>query len=270
MTIKEEHIYPMEAQVYYKVKWYTTKGSFKCCMMSNDKIGQELGGRNKSSISRTISKLIKLGYLEYKQKDPRQLISTDKKFIYRYNDVITDDKVVITDDKVVITDDKTVTSSDKVATLISLLDDKVVIDTMIKSLLTDDKVAYHKKVLKVINYLSKELKIKEDIIIKDNFYFIENQDWKDLFFQWLDYRKKIKKALNEVSYKSAFDKLVSLSENDLTTAKQIVGESIANGWQGLFKLKEEKQKQQKQTSKTQDTKEALLNSLGINNKGEKI
>lgn len=74
---------------------------------------------------------------------------------------------------------------------------------------------------------------------KENFDFIENPEWKNLFEKWINYRIKIKKPLKPVSHKSAYDKLVKLSNGDLIKASEIIGNSVANGWQGLFALKKE-------------------------------
>ena len=55
---------------------------------------------------------------------------------------------------------------------------------------------------------------------------------------WLDYRKEINKPFKtqrsiELNYKAA----LCLSDNDPKVFKQIIEQSIANGWQGLFELK---------------------------------
>ena len=61
--------------------------------------------------------------------------------------------------------------------------------------------------------------------------------------QWLDYRKKIKKPLKQVSYKLAQKKLAAYGDNQLAVVEQ----SMSNGWQGLFELRDGNG-QSKQTS----------------------
>ena len=56
---------------------------------------------------------------------------------------------------------------------------------------------------------------------------------------WLDYRKakKIKDYAGDKFEQMAIDKLVKLSNNNPTTAKEIITESITNSWTGFFELK---------------------------------
>jgi hypothetical protein len=52
--------------------------------------------------------------------------------------------------------------------------------------------------------------------------------------RWVDYRKAAGKALRPVSWQSAIDALVKHGPNQMAVVEQ----SIANGWQGLFALKQ--------------------------------
>jgi hypothetical protein len=52
--------------------------------------------------------------------------------------------------------------------------------------------------------------------------------------RWLDYRKAIRKTLKPVSYEAAQRKLVKFGVDQAAVVEQ----SIANGWQGLFALKD--------------------------------
>lgn len=84
------------------------------------------------------------------------------------------------------------------------------------------------------NIINKEKENK-----KEKFDFIENEDWKNLFSEWIEYKKEQWKFTykSEKSLKTAYDQLISLSNGDLAIAKQIVGNSIASGYRGLFELK---------------------------------
>lgn len=63
-------------------------------------------------------------------------------------------------------------------------------------------------------------------------------EFREDYTAWLDYRKEINKPFKtqrsvELNYQSA----LRLSGNDPKIFKQIIEQSIANGWQGLFELK---------------------------------
>lgn len=52
--------------------------------------------------------------------------------------------------------------------------------------------------------------------------------------RWLEYRKAIRKTLKPVSWPAAQRKLASFGDKQA----EVVEQSIANGWQGLFPLKD--------------------------------
>lgn len=59
------------------------------------------------------------------------------------------------------------------------------------------------------------------------------------FARWLDYRKQIKKPYkSKMSIAECYARLEKLSGGDLAIAEKIVSQSIAQGWQGLFELKD--------------------------------
>jgi hypothetical protein len=100
-------------------------------------------------------------------------------------------------------------------------------------------------------------KIKENT--KEKFSFISDPDWKSLFSEWIDYKKSQFKFTYKTksSMKTAYDELVSLSNDDLITAKQIVGKAIASGWKGLYKVKERGTHLTSTLTKTQKNRETL-------------
>lgn len=78
------------------------------------------------------------------------------------------------------------------------------------------------------------------------------------FKRFLDYRREIKKPFKSMmSVKSAFKKLDELSLGSFPIADAVVEQSISNGWQGLFPLKDER-KEFKKSSEPCDYN-ALLN-----------
>lgn len=60
----------------------------------------------------------------------------------------------------------------------------------------------------------------------------------NIFKKWLAYRKQIKKPFkSQLSIDEAYKRLEKLSNGDVALAEQIVNQSIAQGWQGLFEIK---------------------------------
>jgi hypothetical protein len=84
--------------------------------------------------------------------------------------------------------------------------------------------------------ITKQIKEKE---IKENI----PDDWKIVFDKWLKYKTEIReKYKSEQSIVAALSRLKELSNNNLDIADKIVEQSIANGWKGLFELKEKNKK----------------------------
>lgn len=59
----------------------------------------------------------------------------------------------------------------------------------------------------------------------------------DKIKEFIQYRKEIKKPIREASMSSFLKKLTKLSEGNEETAIEILEESIAQGWIGIFPLK---------------------------------
>lgn len=75
---------------------------------------------------------------------------------------------------------------------------------------------------------------------KYDFSFVSD-DMAETFFRWLSYRKELKKPFStQSSLMQNYNKLMKLAGNSPEKARLIVEQSIANQWQGLFNLVEEK------------------------------
>ena len=71
----------------------------------------------------------------------------------------------------------------------------------------------------------------------------ETEKFTTLFITYVNYRKEIKKPYKaQISIETAFDLLLKKSKKNYKTAKKIVDETIGNGWQGLFDIKESEKK----------------------------
>ena len=81
--------------------------------------------------------------------------------------------------------------------------------------------------------------------------------------QFFAFRKEIKKPVAESSKELLNKKLMKLSDSNEQKAIEILEQSIANGWQGLFKLDEPKQKQ---NGKSDPTTAPRINGIRTDNK----
>jgi len=79
-------------------------------------------------------------------------------------------------------------------------------------------------------------KIKKE---KNNFdlSFLEN-DFADAFLEWIAYKQeKGKMYKGQISLKTCYNQLKKLAKDNPQTATEIVNQSIANNWDGLFEIK---------------------------------
>jgi hypothetical protein len=85
-----------------------------------------------------------------------------------------------------------------------------------------------------------------------------NSVWFDLMDEWINYRKVIKEPLKPISLPKALKKLQKMSGDKIELATEIVDNSIANGYQGLFAPKTTSQngkpKPSRQSATIQDFK----------------
>ena len=82
-----------------------------------------------------------------------------------------------------------------------------------------------------------EDKITEDkIIIKEDFLLTPLETALNNFY---NFRVELKKPILDSSKEALRDKLIKLSNNDNEVAIEILNQSIANGWQGIFELKQQ-------------------------------
>lgn len=66
-----------------------------------------------------------------------------------------------------------------------------------------------------------------------------SQSFQPILYEWVCYRKEIKKSFKSIkSIQAAYKQLYDLSDGNAITAKKIVEQSIASGWMGLFQIKD--------------------------------
>ena len=216
-------LYPVDIMVYEHIKFFTEKGELKCCCQSNSKIGDEIG-RHKTNISRSISKLKNLGYIKIEDDNGRKLSTTDKQISVKYS------KTPI--DNLAMADDNLAMLVDILATPV----DNLAMDRLIISLRGVDNLAKHNIEFK-LRYLNSHLKEEN---IKENFDF---GLFEKVMNDWLDYKKDRKeKYQSDKSVIACFNKLKKMSNDNPNVAQDIVNQSIANNWAGLFELKKQNNK----------------------------
>ena len=69
-------------------------------------------------------------------------------------------------------------------------------------------------------------------------YYPNDEKLNKAFEDFLIHRKQIKKPMSDRAITLAINKLEELSEGDNDKAIEIINQSILNGWQGIFELKE--------------------------------
>jgi predicted nucleic acid-binding Zn-ribbon protein len=232
---KYEHLSPLEVLIYNRIKWLTENGEYGCCSMSNGTLGDYFK-RPKESISRTISKLKKLGYIEEEREGTlRKLRSTIKKNIYNYV-VNIDEEVVNIDEEVVNIDEEVVNIEARIAMLKSLLNDEVVVAAMTKSLFSDEEVVKH-NIRKNIRYIIDELKEPKKESSRSRTLDFSICRFPDLMKDFAESRKALKKPLTQLALKLAENKLRKLSDDE-QEIKLIIERTILKGWDCFYELPE--------------------------------
>jgi len=85
------------------------------------------------------------------------------------------------------------------------------------------------KTVKTSKHINSKNIYSDFIFFKDDFFEVWNQ--------YLEMRKKIKKPATQAAETLALKKVSQLSNDDLQLAVKIVQQSILNSWQGIFELK---------------------------------
>ena len=100
-----------------------------------------------------------------------------------------------------------------------------------------------------IAHIDKQLKPNNNLNKKEfDFSFVENE-FKEVFFEWLEYKKERKESYkSQKSLKAAYENMKEVSNNDPEIAKKCVKKSMSSNWAGLFELKDNKGKQNNQTT----------------------
>lgn len=125
------------------------------------------------------------------------------------------------------------------------------------------------------DFVDNKYNTNKDIIItnkdKDIENFIANlkEDWYLILKDWIEYRSSIKRPLKTVSYIPCYEKLVKMSGDDIVIAQKIVEQSKANGWQGLFPIKEKKEFTRKSNSYRDKGEQAMNNIRSMFEEGMK-
>ena len=100
-------------------------------------------------------------------------------------------------------------------------------------------------------------KEKEDEILID-----VPEDFQPIVRDWLEYKKSRKESYkSQQSIRAFTNKLLKLSAGNPETAKQIIEQSLANNWAGIFELKDNDNTSKKNNSISQDYKRSIYERL---------
>ena len=89
--------------------------------------------------------------------------------------------------------------------------------------------------MKIIQKISENKSSIEDFLEKD---VIEK--FKPIIQKWINYKKEKKQTYKLIGLKMFYKRLLKLSNGDFNTANEIVEESMANNWAGVFEPKNKK------------------------------
>jgi hypothetical protein len=95
----------------------------------------------------------------------------------------------------------------------------------------------NKNLLTNISLSDKETQEKKLTPKKNNFKIenIEDEDWRNVFILWITYKKERNETYKTASsLETCYKRLLKLSENNIEMAKEIIENSIANNYSGLF------------------------------------
>lgn len=180
------------------------------CFASNEHLA-EFSGLSKISISRIVSKLIDVGYIERGEFDGRQRILKS-----RLNKMIS---LPYQNDKAALTNCK----------------GSLYIKNTVKDTVKDNK----KKKKENGN---KNAKTNFDVIVED---YTTNAELQTAIYEFIKMRKAIKSPMTDRALKQILNKLDTLASSDDQKIK-ILDQSIMNSWRGVFPLREDKQTKAKE------------------------
>ena len=87
--------------------------------------------------------------------------------------------------------------------------------------------------------------------------YTDNEELRETLTAFIQYRKDIRKPMNENTVKLMLNKLNKLGQTDAERI-EVLNQSMVNGWQGIFELKREVKSQAEVNA---DKREALLRSV---------
>ncbi len=149
------------------------------------------------------------------------------------------------------------------------LEDKAHVKALDKAL-TKAHVKAHVKASTPIHKTKKQVNNETNKPINKDFdlhVFFENENFKSKWNDWIVYKKQQFKFVykNESSINAALRKLENLSNGDSELAIEIIEQSLAGGWKGFFKIKNQKPKliniNQRNEYNAKEIEDSFLNYL---------
>jgi hypothetical protein len=218
--------------IYNLINSYTIND--KPFFASNDYLAKELG-KSKSVISHSISRLLKTGYLENRgNKMARQLYTKGGLLSADFNTESADFN----------------TESAENSISFEYMKEEIAKNSNNKMLKTAIESAENSNIL--LSILISYTNIKVTKVTKDSFLDDEVlSEYKTIWLTWLQYKKETKSKYKTANgEQKAFSELLNLSSRDVTTAKNIVQQSIDKEWRGFFVLKGQPQPRENKSVET--------------------
>lgn len=107
------------------------------------------------------------------------------------------------------------------------------------------EIEIEKEIEKEIETEKADKKPQRKAAKKDSAPYVADDDLNNAIIAFIDYRKKIKKPMTDIAIKLLINELNKLSP-DIVTQIEILNQSILNGWQGVFPLKQQNQRPTRQ------------------------
>lgn len=93
--------------------------------------------------------------------------------------------------------------------------------------------------------VSDSVSVTDSVSVSDKKYNFVEPEYLDTFITWMDYKKARKESYKtEASQIAFYKKLTKLSNNNPLLAGEIVEQSMANNWAGIFEIKTSNQQPQ--------------------------
>lgn len=109
-------------------------------------------------------------------------------------------------------------------------------------------------------------KVESNIVppkgMESNFLQEVCEEFREVVSEWLSYKRERRESYkSHRSLQAFYSKLTNLSHGNATLAREIINQSMANNWAGIFQLKNQTYDQKSAANQTSDTESRIANVL---------